>query len=203
MLVAVAPHRHSKSLDPSKGQLAPKAIYTVTHLDRVLSETYATDAHFVCYVVHGPDGGTLEAQGRLSKAGLAYAREQGFEVLSQVLAADVDNPGHAPWQSHEAAIAEVDRVGLLVPTAAIYATSKGLRIVQPMIRALPVEEAERALASWLGDLLRRGITIDASCIDWTRHFRCPHVVRADTGRPFRSPAVVRRFEPIPPPIGNP
>ncbi len=198
--MSVAPVRENKGIDAGKGQLDAPAVYVLTHLDTMLDRgtVYATDAHFVPYIVHDQTG-ALAVQPRVNKGGLELMRERGCEVKLFVLVADVDNLGHAKWTSHEEALAAVDRVAKLVPTAAVYATSGGMRIVQPMTKALSPEEYESAHACWLAELLRRGIQADAACSDWTRHYRAPHVRR--DGKAYVSPAVVRSCQEVAPPAG--
>lgn len=193
----MAPGKFAQGVDATKGRDTAEAVYICTHVDRVLSDAYPSDAHFVAYILHDENGSPLREQPRINKGGL----QPEHRALVYNLVADVDNPKHAKWRSDEDAIAAVDRVSKLVPTAAVYATSAGLRIIQPITRPLPPEDAEVALASWFGELLRRGINADPDCLDWTRHFRCPHVVR--DGRPFKSPAIARRFDAVPPPVGGP
>ena len=202
MLVAVAPHKALPGIDPTKNRLDAPALYVPTHVHRVLTDTYPSDAHFVCYLVRDQNGAVLETQPRINKPGLATMRERGFSVSVEVIAADVDNPGHAAWQSHEHAQKRVDEVALLCPTAGVYASRHGLRIVQPISRRLDPEAAEVAAAAWLGELLRRGITADTSCLDWTRHFRVAHF-RDERGA-YRSPAVAATgMTAVPPPAGPP
>ena len=58
-----------------------------------------------------------------------------------------------------------------------------------------VAEAEAAIRGWHLDLAARGLDVDVSAADWTRHFRLPHVRR--DGRPYRSPLVdIDRMRPI-------
>lgn len=201
MYVSVAPTKMNRGLDATRGQLEAESLYRLTHVDALLDQTtrYDSDAHYVAYVLHDARGFPRETQPRVNKGGLDLVLERGERVLVYCLVADVDNAGHVKWSSEEQARAEVDRVAALVPTAAIYATSAGLRIIQPLITPLEPEAAEASLGAWLGELLRRGIVADPKCIDWTRHFRAPHVVR--DGKPYLSPAVHRRCQQIPTPYG--
>lgn len=173
------------------------AAYRVDDLEDALRATYATDAHLVTYVVR-EGGAPLLRQPRVTKDGLAWLRSQGFEVSTSVLVADVDLPGHASWPSDEAARAECERVRALLVTAGVYATAHGYRVAQPIDRGLPVELVEPTLRGWFHELEARGLRPDWPCIDWTRHFRLPHVRRK--GRPYRSPAVLLdSMTPIAPP----
>lgn len=190
-LVAVAPDKYAKGFDVRDGKpVCGPAVYRVTELRPALDAVYASDAHFVGYVcTWREDDGTIAGgtpgsmQPRLNKGGLRLARERGLvSCRVNVLVADVDNGEklHNPWASDDEARGAVVRVKRLVPTCGVYATSGGLRIVQPMTRAIEVEQYELVLASWLAELAGKGIAslkhlLD--CRDWTRHYRLPHVVR--------------------------
>lgn len=211
MLIAWARDKRRMGVDPPKGgsdfRLPPRspgnergvlADYQVAHVDVALSDRYRTDAHFVPYVVL-KGGAPIMRQPRVNKDGLTWMREQGFEVVVGGLVADIDNPGHAPWATTEAARVAVYRAKGLVPQAIVYASRGGLRVVQPLRRTLlPEEEAEGALAAWLGLLEQAGLVPDRACLDWTRHYRLPHVAR-DGGALESAPAMVMSFEPIDPP----
>jgi len=194
MLVAVAPDKMRKGLDVSKGQLEAEHAYEVTHVDAMLSTTYRTDAHFVAYVVEG-----WATQPRINKGGLGLVEARGGVVRLACMVADVDNPNHGAWRSDEDAIAGCERMAAQVPTAIVYATRGGARIVQPLAVLLAIDAAEPAIGAWLRELGERGIVADEKCMDWTRHFRCPHVMR--DGKPYRSPFVERRSTPIAAPRG--
>lgn len=196
MLLAVAPTKFAQGIDATKeGRAAAPEVYTCTHLDTMLRETYPTDAHFVAYVCHDEKGSPLATQPRINKGGITA--EHRARVYCLVV--DVDNVGHAKWSSDQAAIEAVDRVAKLVPTAAVYATSGGMRVVQPLTRALEIDEAEGTLDAWIGELARRGVNADPRCRDWTRHFRAPNVLRE--GKRYKSPAIARRFEQVAAPSG--
>lgn len=202
MYVSIAPDKHAQGIDATKGRIDAEARYSLIHIDALLdkSTVFATDAHFVAYILHDEDGHRCATQPRINKGGLEHVESSGKRVLVYCLVADVDNPGHAKWLSHEAALETVDRIAKQVPTAAVYATAKGLRIIQPLVKPLTPDEAEAALGAWLADLLKRGIQADPRCIDWTRHFRAPNVRRE--GKPYVSPAVWRRCQEIPAPMGT-
>jgi hypothetical protein len=210
VLIAWARDKRRMGVDPPKGgsdfrlparetgnERGVRCDYQVAHVDVALSDKYRTDAHFVPYVVLR-DGAPIMKQPRVNKDGLGWMREQGYEVVIGGLVADIDNPGHAPWPSAEAARVAVYRAKGLVPQAIVYSTRGGLRIVQPLRRPLRPEEAEGALAAWLGLLEHAGLVPDRGCLDWTRHYRLPHVAR-DGGALEQAAAMVTSCEPIDPP----
>ncbi|MEI7895274.1 MAG: hypothetical protein WCI05_19410, partial [Myxococcales bacterium] len=146
-----------------------------------LQRVYPTDAHLVTYVVK-----RAQWQPRINKPGLAH-----FDgiVETSVFFCDVDNPGHAEWTDGlvESAMREYETLPVLA-TASIYHTAHGRRIVQPVAKLIPIDQAEAYLGRWLSQLEAAGLAVDWNCRDWTRHFRLPHVQRA--GRDYRSPHVL-------------
>jgi hypothetical protein len=198
--IAVASHARSLGFDGS-GREVPDA-YEVLDLREALERVYATDAHFVTYVVEG-----ASRQPRLNKPGLPYFDRP---VFTTTFVCDVDNPGHAEWNEELRAQAarEWDSVPELA-TCGLYHTLHGRRIVQPLATPIPAAKSEPYLRRWLLRLESAGIAVDWTCRDWTRHFRLPHVRRG--GAAFRSPLVVLDrmrpivLEPLPegPPVDTP
>lgn len=217
-LIAVASSRHAYGVESSSddwrapcgddrngremrsGRVGVESRYEVQDLSNALEREYATDAHLVAYVLRDPRGCSSLRQPRINKQGLGFVRSLGFTVTIEVLFADVDNPAHGAWTPELLAIAaEQDRK---LATAGVYYTSHGRRIVQPLTRAVLVEDAEGVLAGWLRSLQALGIHVDEGCQDWTRHFRCPHVRRQ--GKRFERSTSVdwSRMVPIDPPIST-
>ena len=178
-------------------------VYSLVQHDDLLGAEYETDAHFVAYVLRRGAAPELH-QPRVNKGGLDWLVSLGYSLSVETLVADVDNAGHAAWPSPAAASDSAARVHSTLRTAAVYATTHGLRVVQPMTQAVPVLSAEVSIRVWLAVLEERlaplGLSPDWHCDDWTRVFRAPHVLR--DGRPYRSPAVLRACDPIPPPAGH-
>ena len=175
------------------------AAYTVSDLSNALAATYSTDAHLVACVLR-LDGVPERFQPRLTKPSLAWLLDQGYAVSAEVLVADLDNEGHAAWASEQAATEAAAAVALELGTVGVYVTAHGLRVLQPLLAPLTPEQGEAATRAWYLELERHGLTPDWSCVDWTRHYRLPHVVRA--GARYRSPAVlVDRMRPVAPPAG--
>jgi hypothetical protein len=184
--IAVAPHARSLGFDGSGRQV--RDAYEVLDLRDALERIYATDAHFVTYVVEG-----AERQPRINKPGLPYFDRP---VFTTTFVCDVDNPGHAEWSDDLRAQAE--RQWASVPeltTCGLYHTLHGRRIVQPLVTPIPAAKSEGYLRRWLLRLESAGIAVDWTCRDWTRHFRLPHVKRG--GISYRSPLVaLDRIQPI-------
>ncbi|AUX28123.1 MULTISPECIES: hypothetical protein [Sorangium] len=213
-LVAVAPTRHAYGVECDaddwraprgsaancrehrNGSVGVEAAYRVMDLGNALVETYNTDAHLVPYVLRDEHGAPLVRQPRVNKAGLDFVRRLGFTLALEALLADVDNPGHCEWTPELLALAAEQDERL--ETAGVYYTAHGRRIVQPLARPVPIDQAEGVLAAWLGQLERLGLHPDPACRDWTRHFRLPHVRRGK--RDYRSPIVhLERMRPVAPP----
>jgi hypothetical protein len=185
-LVAVAPSPFEKGYAGPGSHAAP--VYRVRELRDALLDIYPTDAHLVSYVVRG-----ATIQPRINKAGLPH-----FDGVVEVgvVFCDVDNPDHREW--NDALIADArrqyDELEVL-RSAGVYHTQHGWRVVQPLVRPVRVEDAERYIKSWLFRLEAAGLAVDWACRDWTRHFRLPNVRRK--GRDYRSPWVaLDRMAPI-------
>lgn len=217
-LVAVAPNRHAYGVESDaddwrapagssancreivrKGHVVQVGIqtpYLVVDLGNALEQVSRTDAHLVAYVLRDEHGSTLPKQPRVNKTGLPSVRRRGFELWLDVLFADVDNPAHCDWTPELLALATEQDARL--DTAGVYYTAHGRRIVQPLTRPVPIDQAEGVLAAWLGQLEALGMHPDPACCDWTRHFRLPHVRRGRSD--YRSPIVrLERMRPIAPP----
>lgn len=154
---------------------------------------FPTDSHFVSYTVEG-----LSATPRLTKPVLGAVLATGRAVMCNMVVVDVDlhhQLGYAdkmPWTELESAQVEAmnDKVEFLLaflsereaPANVWYRTTNGLRFIHVLGTQFP---AGSSFEAYLRRLLRHyedaGIKPDASCVDWTRFFRCPSVVREDSG----------------------
>jgi len=174
-LIAVARDKFAKGDGP--------AVYEQVELVEALERVYRSDAHLVGYVV-----GDGPMQSRLTKSS---ATDQ---AVTTTVFVDVDNPGHAPW-TPEATAAALERYRALPLPAGVYHTAHGARFVLPLASPVPVLEAEALIRRALTTFAEAGVAVDWAARDWTRHFRCPHVVRA--GRAFTSPLVdLSRMRPV-------
>lgn len=166
-LVAVARDKFARGNGP--------AVYEQVELVEALERTYRTDAHLVGYIVgEGP------TQPRLTKDGPTD------DAVTTCVFVDVDNVGHAPWTTETHALAVARYESLPLPVG-VYHTTHGARLVLPLATPVPVARAEAVIRRALATLDAAGVAVDWAAKDWTRHFRCPHVVRA--GASFRSPYV--------------
>jgi hypothetical protein len=176
------------SSDPGKGG----ALVRVPLHDALLA-TYTSDAHVYYYYDPANDSTPRHSD--------KHPNPRFDALVIDTLFCDLDNPDHAPWPDDATAIAAALRARDLAQTAGVYVTQRGLRLVQPLERALPVLEADAALRAWYVALAGRGLAIDHATSQWTRCMRLPHVTRDH--KPYRSPLVdLSRMRPIDPPSGG-
>lgn len=151
----------------------------VIPLTQALTTYWNTDAMFVRYVLHDKETGLpLIRQPVITKDGLRWVEDQGFEVFAQVLPVDIDNPDHKRWnfqfvEEYMRQISEADSV----QKACIYPTRAGFRVVQPLKERVPIREIEELARAHMFALEKEGFEVDWSCVDWTRKFRLPRVLR--------------------------
>lgn len=151
---------------------------------RIFTSTWQTDAHYSAY---GYDVGQ-NAPRRLTIA----APQAIGSIRMKLLVIDVDAPDHAnvgassEWRSEFA-----KRVGLLSGDPYSYETRGGSRIVfsvdQFLINGIDsvYEWKKNYLKSLIQIYITSGLIGDPRCIDWTRLYRAPHVMRdgiMQTGR---------------------
>jgi len=209
-LVALAANKYVEGLSIDDVERA----WTITPGDRepyevrtivdVLRSEMPTDAHFTTGVLHDPDGNPVLRQPRLVKTDpriLAAVRERGYCVRHELWVADVDTPGHVAVT--EVMLADAAERLSRVPTVGWYATRGGLRVLQPLQGWQRPEDYEASLPEWLSMLqgvLGDAWIVDRKCLDWTRQFRAPQVIRdgravAPLRRDYR---LMRRI--VPPPV---
>lgn len=168
------------SLEVYEGMRMP-ALLESKSIGDALSEVYDTDAHFVMYYAKDSDG-DLPPYYRCKKTVLHEIRENGGDLLIEVLGVDWDNPGHQQWDddllaSREAQLAELMKSSSLMGSMyADYRSRAGYRFIFVLDEPIPVDEAEQYLAGLLLELKEAGVEADALS-DWTRLFRLPFVVR--------------------------
>ena len=172
MLLAVAKDTREYGVDVGKPW---RERYDIIPLAEALDREYKTDAHAVGYIVTR-DGHALAAQPRLTKPGLDYARQLGFDVTFNTILVDIDNPDHGAW-TEDALEASIERLAAL-PSCAWYTTRGGLHIVQPLATPVPIDVAELYIRSFFYEVQDAGFAVDWSTTDWTRHFRMPFAKRS-------------------------
>jgi len=184
-----------------KGYVAP--LNSVLTTDEAFGGDHDSDLHFVLYGARLRSTGAFEHQvPRLNQAALPFlahvdrlavdpaikAQLQDIEVVGVALAVDFDLPNHMKWDASRVTEAKalfntfVGRCTILAAPSLFYTTAKGLRLVWVLTEAIPIEGAG-GLHDLLGGLVAtchiHGLQADPSCIDWTRIFRLPRVMRED------------------------
>lgn len=150
---------------------------------QALGSDYDSEAHFCAYTVT-KDGKPLGRQPRVSKGGLAWMREQGYEVHLTTLMADIDTPGHTEWTQEQRLElkALLGRSPPVLGTTGLYMTKRGYRLLQPLLKPVLVDESEGYIQAWLNALVAVGVWDSVlECKDWTRLMRTPHYVREVDG----------------------
>lgn len=155
-------------------------------LIKALLTRYPTDVHSPMYEIPGKD----EAP-RINKSGLESLIAEEIEPVLRVAMIDIDNAPlikpdgteikHPPWAigGHPGITRATDPAAvvaalrLLYPSAGIYSTKKGLRLVWVLSEPVPVSRGD-AFLRWLVATVPGA---DESCTDWTRCFRLPYVTR--------------------------
>lgn len=137
---------------------------------------------FVAYDVEGEE--TLP---RLNLAALPVLEGLGAEVVANLAVVDVDLPGHAHWESLEAAQEHVEALladddddddDSLLYSAAFYTTRAGYRLVWSLETPVPVARYRSLMTKLMGELKdKHGIDSDESSAEWNRLFRLPRCVR--------------------------
>ena len=175
---------------------------TVLGVEAAFARRWTSDAHFVPYVLFDAKGEPVSTQPRVNKPGLSWVLSQGYSVRVRSAWADLDNPGHGPWNEalQDAALEEARTVPAL-RTGPWYFTGRGRRVGVLWDRWVDVCELERMLDAWHDALEAQGLRPDRTCRDWTRLYRCPWVVR-DDGVMQRQLAWLNANE-VPPPVVDP
>ncbi len=186
-LVAVAIDKYARAVErldtegkpvDRTGAPVPHA-YAVVPLGTMLATRYTSDAHFVAYLVRDEQGRTLERQPRIAKRALPALEAAGVSVWVGALFADLDRADHSPWPDAAAALEALRAVKSRNPECGGYTTRAGVRLYRPLARPMRAPHVEGYASAWLDSLApAAGLGVDRSCLDWTRHYRAPHVVRA-------------------------
>lgn len=153
----------------------------VMPLHEALETRWTSDMFSVMYVMHDAEGEPLPKQPRLTKSGLSWVESQGFSVLANVLTAEFDNEGKAPW-TEEAQLAQLERMERhdLLRASVWYFTPGGWRGHWKLSRKVRAGvELEMQVEALLLALESIGLAPDWQCVDWTRVQRLPWVERGD------------------------
>lgn len=180
-----APGKHGQTYDWrwAKGPENTAGIepeYEVMGFREMIARRFNTDAHFVPYLVLGPDGLPMARQPRVNKGGLPWVLDQGRKLVVRALIIDIDNPGKKGWNPPDYERVAVEHATVpLLQTCAVYSTRNGRRLVQPLARDIEdMDTFERTQRAYMLALEESGVIgVDFACSDWTRVYRVARCVR--------------------------
>lgn len=180
--------------------------FGVVSLQEMLDTDWAADTHFVTYMLKDADGNDCppEDQFRLRKTIRSELEEAGALLHSWGFVGDWDlnenvsddmlrragwdgNPKKKPkisW-THDLLDTFEDELQTIVESlraknirpAYIYLTNHGARIIHLYDHDVDVIEHEQIIRGMIAEYKNHGWVLDDACIDWTRLFRAPRVVR--------------------------
>lgn len=183
-----------------------------------LTATYDEDAHAPGYILRPAEGRPVPpvlSQPRVNGPSLGALAALGLVPAMSWVFVDIDNPGHEPWESLEAAREAVagifDRPHPILETAGAYTTRAGLRLVWRLPEPIPGAEPNtpggiltvRAYRSWaeqFHDALSKATGIPVVRRPKRGDAPAPTVgpggidaTCAEWGRCYRLPFVIRRY----------
>jgi hypothetical protein len=193
--LAVAPHHKvhgATSLQTAAIEQAENL--TVLGFDEALRVEWPTDAHFVTYYVHGPEGEVEEAWPRINKRHSTVLQEirlAGGDIKVSCFVFDWDTSRlFTDGKKRPLTQALFDKfidLFLKLPPLTyewatkftfFYTTKNGVRLVYALKHPMPADRAEM-LHKLLVRALREGGVLVDEISDWTRLFRLPRILRTD------------------------
>lgn len=158
-----------------KGEPFTPCALDMMSLHDAMHRRHRTDKYFTCYTLEG-----LDEWPRMAKQALK-SFEECVPVTTSCFAFDWDTPGHSPWTEEliedffDKFFAIEDEH--LSSWRYVYTSRHGARIVYTLPVSVPVLDGEQYIATLFLKFKKAGFEMDSACKDWTRLFRCPHVVR--------------------------
>lgn len=158
-------------------------------LEEMLYREFDYDAFAGGYGIIAPSGDSLEMVPRLtsdkSRPGISAIRSEGGEVYLRAVFVDLDRQPHDPWPDEDIPKLPgyIQDLATLLPEAAIYATTRGLRVVFKLRRFVTVEDYRRIAQSAMRyvapvvQTLSLPVVVDSTAQEWDRLVRLPHVLR--------------------------
>lgn len=197
--LAILPTPFENGIDDASDSTKEAAPLALVDFRSALLEEWPTDAHVVQYVVTLPNRDTGDHDvvtfPRLNHGALPGLKAMGAEVLQTIIGIDIDTPNHGPLHADTVTFFEEDiskKLPLwpcLMNFAAYYTTRAGARFIYVLKEPLPVEDCELVTEALVACFIKVGLQADTNCLDWTRLFRLPRVMRDGTPqgrRPFDS-----------------
>ena len=164
----------------------------VMSVREMLDTEFSDDRHFTCYNAQG-----LDEWPRLNKPSLPSFEANGSGIVLPIIAFDWDTPDHIPWTSE---LLEEFYGKFFTMTddhlkswACVYNSAHGARVIYVLSIPAQALDAERYIATMMLKFKEAGIAMDPACKDWTRIFRCPHVLR-DGKRTIESDYAMCEFQ---------
>ena len=186
------------------GQETPPGVHPVMPLVEALSKRWDTDAHFVPYRLVGEDGTEYPDCPRLKVETLPHLGDYGVRAVFDVVVADIDHADTHRKKSAQPPQEWRDRMWAAAqaacPTAAIYETRGGLRIIAALPRTMEVQEYQQYAKEFRQFLREQGLEGVDEIIAWSQCYRLAYVVR-DGQRTEGLRAIIR--EPVYAPMQRP
>jgi len=141
---------------------------------------FNTDAHLLCYKAINTGSNSYP---RIRKIALPEIRKHGADVVTTWMVFDYDNPNHSDWNSRllDEFVATVskgmEKDPLLDQWRYFYTTSHGARFVYLLDKPISPEKHESYYLILCERFRKVGVPVDTKCVDWTRLFRLPSVLR--------------------------
>ena len=171
--LCVWPDRHVKGLD---GPTSVVRTFPLLDWKEAIQSRYTTDAHVACYYIEGET-----ELPRINKSAHQWLIDEGKEPKVQWLFIDVDNPGHAEWESQEQKQQAMDELTInpLLEDAGIYTTRAGYRLVWKLDKPVLARHWKSFYNQFRKYLIDNGIPADTAetLSVWSTSFRLPHVTR--------------------------
>src|SRR5688572_464975 len=163
-------------------------------LSEAMSRQWAQDAHLMLYRLVDADGDTAWARVRKRAPFVQELLRAGGRVEVPLLVFDHDLPrnlgtGNVKQEWTEEGLGEFVQglAGADLPSPSWwYTTLHGSRFVYVLEQPVSHGRAEQLAQALMQRFAAQGVELDRQCSDWTRLFRLPRTVRADTGLPFHT-----------------
>lgn len=181
--------------------------FAVVDLGDMLHTDWEDDTHFVAYRTFGPDGQPLpaEEQFRLRKTILCEIENKGgsvrawggvfdWDLNQNVTAEELKAAGwdglskklpKLTWTKERRQRFEEQLFPLVnelsdrnIGPAYVYLTNHGARMIHLYEQDVDVITHEQIIRGMISEYQKLGLYLDPACLDWTRLFRAPRVVRA-------------------------
>lgn len=170
-----------KFVDGWNGQDPPPGVHPVRPLVEALQHRYSTDAHFAPYRLIGDDGTEYPDCPRLKVETLPHLGDYGVRVVFDCVVADLDHADTHRKKTPQPPLEWRDRMWALArqacPTAAMYETRGGLRIVAALPHQMDVKEYQQYAKEFRQFLRDQGLEGVDEIIAWSQCYRLFDVVR--------------------------